>query len=167
MKKTLAIFLLLLSLNAFAQNKATVMILQDARLAVLGDNKGNEAFTTNIKIASEWQGNQLKHGYFFGRPEIEYADLQIQYFRTSLNFGFKHNQFSKYFDLAYSVGYGMIGRKYDKNWFGTQQFGADIFFYFKLNDTVNLIANSQIVDRNDLEKRKFVYSKFIGFQIIF
>ena len=145
-----------------AQNKATLLISQDPKLAVLGDHKGNDAFTTNIRIASEWQGNQQRHGFFFARPEIEYADLKVQYLRTFLNFGFNHNMFSDYFDIAYSVGYGMIKRRYNGDWYGTQQFNADLYFFVNVTDKISIFVNGQVVNRNDLKETKLVYSNFVG-----
>ena len=161
--KTILVIIGLFTLTTLsAQNKATLLISQDARLAILGDDIGNDAFTTNVRVASEWQGNQLKHGFFFGRPEIEYADLKVPFVRTSLNFGFNHNMFSDYFNIAYSVGYGIIYRKQDRGWLAANQFNADLYFFVNVTNKISIFVNGQVVNRNDLKETKLVYSNFVG-----
>lgn len=160
---TIAIMVLLISFTLSGQNKATLLISQDPKLALWGDDKGNHPFTTNIRIASEWEGNQLFHGYFFGRPEFEYADLQISYMRVSLNIGYAHNRFSDLFDIRYSIGYGEVMRKEQRGgWSGTSSFGADVFLDIKVSSKSTLFINGQFVQRQDMGK--WVYSNFIGYR---
>jgi hypothetical protein len=54
MKKFIYIFLLF-PLLSFAQG-ISLNISQDAKLALIRDERGNEAFTTNVNVAEEFRG---------------------------------------------------------------------------------------------------------------
>jgi hypothetical protein len=87
MKKFIYIFLLF-PLLSFAQG-ITLNISQDARLALVGDERGNHPFTTNVNVAAEFRGWQKGNSYFLMRPEIEYADLKGgELYRMTANFGY-------------------------------------------------------------------------------
>ena len=53
MKKLLLI--LLFPILSYSQSGLSFSVYQDAKLATVGDNRGNEAFTLNIRIKNEWQ----------------------------------------------------------------------------------------------------------------
>ena len=143
MKKLLLI--LLFPLFTFSQEGISFSVYQDAKLATVGDNRGNEAFTLNIRIKNEWQGKQLKNSYFFVAPEFEFAQLQKDYYRYSANVGQRFNQFSKFIEMSYSIGYGLIVRKN----ISAKSLGADFETQININKSFAFLLNMQIVERSD------------------
>jgi hypothetical protein len=59
--------ILLFPLLSFGQG-ISLNISQDARLALVGDERGNGAFTTNVNLAAEFRGWQKGSSYFLMRP---------------------------------------------------------------------------------------------------
>jgi len=143
MKKLLLI--LLFPLFTFSQEGISFSVYQDAKLASVGDNRGNEAFTLNIRIKNEWQGKQLKNSYFFVAPEFEYAQLQEDYYRYSANVGFRLNKFSKLIEASASIGYGLIVRKN----ISAKSLGADFETQININKSFAFLLNLQVIERSD------------------
>ena len=155
--KTIKLILLLLPFVTLSQSQLSINIYQDARLATFGDNKGNEAFTSNFRIRNEWQAGQLNHSYWFVAPEFEYADLQLAYKRYSVNVGQRFNKFSKLFQASYSLGYGITDRSHAKY----TSFNADAELSVVISSNIHLLLSSQLTQRKELQQ--FVmYSGFIG-----
>ena len=154
MKKLLLI--LLFPLFTFSQEGISFSVYQDAKLASVGDNRGNEAFTLNIRIKNEWQGKQLKNSYFFVAPEFEFAQLQEDYYRYSANVGQRFNQFSKLIEMSYSIGYGLIFRQN----ISSKSFGADTEISININNKISLLLNTQLIHRTDWNVIRL--SGFIG-----
>lgn len=151
MKKIITLFVLLISLSAFSQ-EVNINLSQDARLALIGDNKGNDAFTPNLRLSVDFEDN---NGFYIA-PEIEYADLKIQYLRYSGNIG-KRFIFWKKLKLSTSIGFGIIdreGRSYSS-------FSGDAYLSYPISKRLRLFLNSQIVERKDL-KKDVVISVFFG-----
>jgi hypothetical protein len=69
MKKLIYIFLLL-PLISLSQG-ISMNVSQDARLALIGDDRGNQPFTTNVNVAAEFRGWQKGNSYFLMRSELE------------------------------------------------------------------------------------------------
>lgn len=151
MKKTILIIaivvvLLLNVMSLFAQENVTINISQDARLALVGDNRGNEPFTPNLSFRSEWQGKQQKWGYMVVAPEFEYADLQGGiYRRYSANVGYTFNKWVKNIDFTSTLGYGLI----DYNG-GFRSFGSNFQISFTIFNGFKFFIDTEIVDRKDL-----------------
>ena len=61
--KTLIYIFLLFPLLSFAQG-ISLNVSQDARLALVGDERGNEAFTTNVNVGAEFRGLQKGSSIF-------------------------------------------------------------------------------------------------------
>ena len=97
MKKYFIIVLTLFIHSVFSQEKVSVNLLQDLKLATVGDEKrGYKSFTTDILLRIKMQGNQQKLGYMIIYPEYEFADLKSKYqrYRQSTNknlYGFYQN----------------------------------------------------------------------------
>lgn len=83
MKKLFLLIALTTIITAQAQESLRFGINQDARLAVLGDERGNDAFTPALLFRFDMQGNQQKYGYMSVGIELEYADLKD--IETTLN----------------------------------------------------------------------------------
>ena len=156
MKKLIITLILLIPILTFAQSGLSVNIYQDARLAFVGDERGNSALTANIRIRNEWQGTQLKGFYIFVAPEFEYAQLSEDYYRYSANVGFRLNEFSKRFEASASLGYGLIVRES----ISSKSFSMDGELSYNLNNKFAVLLSSQIVQRTDIGVVRF--SGFIG-----
>ena len=154
--------ILLFPLLSFGQG-ISINISQDARLALIGDERGNEAFTTNVNVAAEFRGWQKGNSYFLMRPEIEYADLQGgELYRMTANFGYTFNKWFKNVDFTATVGGGMLSR-YELGGLHTQANLQTTWYFMK---GIGLFLDSEFVQRVDLPKKFLGYSGKIGIKII-
>ena len=113
--KNLFYLLLLIPMLVFSQSSVTTGVMQDARLALVGDNNGNEAYTADLVFRVLFEGNQREFGHWDGGLEYEHADLKGgAYNRFSLNFGYTFNQFVIFnndkFVATALLNYGMTVR---------------------------------------------------------
>ena len=154
--------ILLFPLLSFGQG-ISLNISQDARLALVGDERGNEAFTTNVNVAAEFRGWQKGNSYFLMRPEIEYADLKGgELYRMTANFGYTFNKWVKNVDFTATVGGGMLSR-YELGGLHTQANLQTTWYFAK---GIGLFLDSEFVQRVDLPKKFLGYSGKIGIKII-
>ena len=138
-------------------------VSQDARLALVGDERGNEAFTTNVNLAAEFRGWQKGNSYFLMRPEFEYADLKGgELYRMTANFGYTFNKWIKDVDFTATVGGGMLSR-YELGGLHTQANLQTTWYFTK---GVGLFLDSEFVQRIDLPNKFVGYSGKIGIKII-
>ena len=160
--KTLIYIFLLFPLLSFAQG-ISLNVSQDARLALVGDERGNEAFTTNVNVGAEFRGWQKGNSYFLMRPEIEYADLQGgELYRMTANFGYTFNKWFKNVDFTATVGGGMLSR-YELGGLHTQANLQTTWYFTK---GIGLFLDSEFVQRIDLPNKFVGYSGKIGIKII-
>ena len=163
----IAYVLLVVTSIAFAQEKVSVSILQDVKLATLGDKDRNYSpFTTDILIRVNMQGKQQEHGYMIVFPEYEYADIAYGYNRYSANVGYTFNKlFLEDLELSASIGYGFITRKKKSN----ASYGFNGIASYKLTKNTKILLNLQYVNRTDLGelygKTKLRISGFAGIEI--
>jgi hypothetical protein len=154
--------ILLFPLLSFGQG-ISLNISQDARLALIGDERGNEAFTTNVNVAAEFRGWQKGNSYFLMRPEIEYADLQGgELYRMTANFGYTFNKWVKNVDFTATVGGGMLSR----HELGGLHAQANLQTTWYFTKGVGLFLDSEFVQRRDLPMKFIGYSGKIGIKII-
>jgi hypothetical protein len=141
--------ILLFPLLSFGQG-ISLNISQDARLAIAGDERGNEAFTTNVNLAAEFIGWQKGSSYFLMRPELEYADLKggELYKMTA--------KWIKNVDFTATVGGGMLSR----HELGGLHAQANLQTTWYFTKGVGLFLDYEFVQRRDLP------NKFIGIKII-
>jgi len=138
-------------------------VSQDARLALVGDERGNEAFTTNVNLGFELRGLQNGNSYFLMRPELEYADLKGgELYRMTANFGYTFNKWIKDVDFTATVGGGMLSR-YELGGLHTQANLQTTWYFTK---GVGLFLDSEFVQRADLPNKFIGYSGKIGIKII-
>ena len=138
------------------QDNVSISIYQDAKLAFVGDDKGNDAFTPNILTRVNFNCKQDKNGYGFVFPEFEYAALQGgEYFRYSLNGGYTFNQIIPKIEASLTGGIGMIHR----NNVSGLSLGCSGVLSYKLGRFSPSIM-LQLTDRYDLNKWRT--SGFIG-----
>ena len=160
--KTLIYILLFSPLISLGQG-ISLNISQDARLALVGDERGNESFTTNVNLGFELRGLQKGNSYFLMKPEIEYADLQGgELYRMTANFGYTFNKWIKDIDFTATIGGGMLSR-YELGGLHTQ---ANLQTTWYLTKGVGLFLGSEFVQRIDLPNKFVGYSGKIGIKII-
>jgi len=154
--------ILLFPLLSFGQG-ISLNISQDARLALVGDERGNEAFTTNVNVAAEFRGWQKGSSYFLMRPELEYADLKGgELYRMTANFGYTFNKWIKDVDFTATVGGGMLSR----HELGGLHAQANLQTTWYFTKGVGLFLDSEFVQRRDLPNKFIGYSGKIGIKII-
>jgi hypothetical protein len=160
--KTLIYILLFSPLISLSQG-ISLNLSQDARLALIGDERGNGAFTTNVNLAAEFRGWQKGNSYFLMRPEIEYADLQGgELYRMTANFGYTFNKWFKNVDFTATVGGGMLSR----HKLGGLHTQANLQLTWYFTKVVGLFLDSEFVQRVDLPNKFLGYSGKIGMKII-
>ena len=151
-----------------AQERVSFGIYQDTKLALLGDEHGNDAFTTNILINLKMQGHQKQRGKYYGGymviyPEFEFADLHGgEYKRYSANIGYTFNQLFKNFEYTACVSFGLIDR-----WKASyHSWGLNGEIAYLITDNLKINALAQFVKRRDLGHRyggeHLRFSGFIG-----
>jgi hypothetical protein len=154
--------ILLFPLLSFGQG-ISLNISQDARLALVGDERGNEAFTTNVNIGAEFRGLQKGSCYFLMRPELEYADLKGgELYRMTANFGYTFNKWIKDVDFTATVGGGMLSR----HKLGGLHTQANLQTTWYFTKGIGLFLDSEFVQRADLPNKFLTYSGKIGIKII-
>jgi hypothetical protein len=154
--------ILLFPLLSFGQG-ISLNISQDARLAIVGDDRGNEAFTTNVNVGAEFRGWQKGNSYFLIRPELEYADLQGgELYRMTANFGYTFNKWVKDVDFTVTVGGGMLSR----HGLGGLHTQANLQTTWYFTKGIGLFLDSEFVQRRDLPNKFIGYSGKLGFKII-
>ena len=147
MKTIIVAVLLLISSLISAQNEIAVYFSQDARLAVIGDDKGNDPFTPNFQVGAEWRGKQIGGYYFFIAPEYEQANLKGGiYRRYSANVGWTFNKWIERTNWTAILGYGII--EYNIIYRG---FNLDFQFGYEIIDWLEIYLDAQILDRGDLQ----------------
>lgn len=160
MKSLLRILLLTLAFNINAQERISVGILQDARLAVLGDDIGNEPFTPDFIVRLDMEGiGRFK--YVSLRTEWEYADLAGGYYnRGSILAGY--NWIVNNFILSAHLGPGIIKRRYMKASGGVLAFALYLDLSYNINNRLVLVGSNQLLNRADVVNEPIRYSFFSG-----
>jgi hypothetical protein len=160
--KTLIYILLFFPIISLSQG-ISINVSQDARLALVGDERGNEAFTTNVNLGFEFRGWQKGSSYFLMRPEIEYADLKGgELYRMTANFGYTFNKWIKDVDFTATIGGGMLSR----HGLGGLHTQANLQTTWYFTKGIGLFLDSEFVQRRDLPKKIIGYSGKIGIKII-
>lgn len=163
MKKiTITFALILISFLSYSQGQVEVSVLQDGKLFLTGDERGNDALTLNLIIGLHLQGNQQRFGFLEIRPEYEFADLEGgQYQRYSANVGYIFNKLLvNNFEIGASVGHGAIIRS--SRAFLSWSFAGVL--NYKLNDKFKFTTQVQFTERTDLKVVVLRYSVFFGIQ---
>lgn len=161
MKSLLRILLLTLALNLHAQERLAFSVLQDARLAVLGDERGNDAFTTDMVFRLHMDGYDNRRGYFSTILEYEYAELSGAYFKR-LSFAVQQNKYVKDFTLSASLNYGILIRSTKDYSYNVITGGLNLDATYNLSDRVGIVLSNQLMHRKDLEVAIVRYSFMAG-----
>ena len=154
--------ILLFPLLSFGQG-ISLNISQDARLALVGDERGNHPFTTNVNVAAEFRGWQKGNSYFLMRPELEYADLKGgELYRMTANFGYTFNKWVKNVDFTATIGGGMLSR----HGLGGLHAQSNLQTTWYFTKGIGLFLDSEFVQRIDLPNKFVGYSGKIGIKIL-
>lgn len=154
-------------LCAKAQEQVGIAILQDVRLATIGDQEhGYNAFTPDIIARVKMQGNQQKYGYLIVYPEFEYAQIQGEYYRYSANVGYTLNKlFLDDFEASLVGGYGFI----DRYGISTSSFSLTGEIGYKVSRFFKIVVDGQLTQRSDLKwmygDNAIRFSGFVGVEI--
>ena len=160
--KTIIYILFLIPFISLSQG-ISMNLSQDARLALIGDERGNHPFTTNVNVAAEFRGWQKGSSYFLMRPELEYADLKGgELYRMTANFGYTFNKWIKDVDFTATVGGGMLSR-HGLGGLHAQSNLQTTWFFTK---GIGLFLDSEFVQRIDLPNKFLVYSGKLGIKIL-
>jgi len=166
MKKLITILIMMLfasSANAqFESNrKFKITALQDARLALFEDDKGNKPFTPNFILRASHLIKRDKdlNFNFFGAVEYEYGDLNGGSFnRVGVAFGLNFDEWIDNFEFQTMFGINEIYRGSDS--YSAWSLNGSIIY--NISNTLSIIAELQQLKRTDIKTQPFIYSGFIG-----
>lgn len=159
MKTNLIIFLLFTTMAINAQTAIGFQITQDAKLALMKDDHGNDPFTPDLQFKIVLQGNDTKTGYLIVAPKFEYAQLYGgDYSRFGFEVGYAFHTYILKIDIAPSAGWGYAYRwneRYDN-------------FEFSLETKIPITKNLSFIhlintnQRKELENQKWGFNQGIG-----
>jgi hypothetical protein len=135
-----------------------LIILQDVQLALYGHDDRSDSFTTNIRFRPTINAKQRKLGHFYLAPEIEYANLNIEFWRFSNNIGYRFNTLINNLDFGLGVGHGLTLREGK----GYLAFNLDGFIHLKITKKMYITFSTQLLQRPDVEDKDVVLSNSIG-----
>ena len=153
MKRKAVLFSFVIFCNAtFSQEKFSLDVLFDPKMATFEDDHGNKPFTLNVLTGFSLQSAQRTFGYYFFGQSIEYAELQGgNYLRYSIiQVGYTFNRIPKLQSLECSVSanYG-----YTRRWSqGFTNYGANFELAYALTNSMKITSLLQIVRRTDIEE---------------
>jgi hypothetical protein len=147
------------------QDKLSLGLYQDAKLAFIGDDIGNDAFTLDAKFDVSMQGKQFKDYYFEIRSQIEYADLKDNFYLSVLvNPNWVYNSIDR-FELSAGAIAGLIYREKageDEQFMSFISFGLSGDISFLLTDDIKISYLGQYIYRGEFDMNKMVYNGYIG-----
>ena len=160
MKSLLKILALFTCLNLTAQERVSISVLQDARLAVLGDDIGNDPFTPDFIVRLGMEGiGRFK--YVSLRTEWEYANLAGGYYNRGSILG-GYNWIYDNLIMSAHVGPGIIQRRYLKASGGVLAFALNLDLYYGLGERFGIVLSNQFLNRADVVNEPIRYSFFVG-----
>lgn len=167
MKKFLLFFGLLLSpLTIVSQGKVSLSFQQDARLFLVGDQKGNSSLTTNLLAKVEIPVYNFNKSHIAIYPVVEYADLVGGNFqRYAIGAAYAVESIYGKIGATAFFDYGYINRGSDDSSFNSFSLSGELSF--KLNENIKIVCTQQLTERKDLttlfnSNNKYVISGFIG-----
>jgi hypothetical protein len=146
MKRLFLITALMMVSVVYSQQRITANVTQDAKLLLVGDDKGNGAGTLDATISFEMQGRQQDYGYIIVRPEMEYAELAGGiYRRYSANVGVSFNQWIENVTMTATVGHGFV--EYGA---ARMSFGNNLQMSYAISKSIDVFLDLETVERKDL-----------------
>ena len=136
--------------KCLGQNNISIGIFQDAKLATIGDDIGNNAFTLDAKISIALQGQQFKNYFFSVNIEYEYAKIKGGDYSSVLIT--PNWTFNKIINKLEFSGGPLVGILYRWNEsYGT--YGTSFKFSYKITSRLKISILGQSIYRADLRWR--------------
>jgi len=165
MKKILfACSFFMFTFYSLGQNNIEISLQQDARLFLVGDQKGNDPLTVNFLSKIEIPVYSFQKNHLSTYISVEYADLVGEnYKRYALGVGYIVKSFYRRIGAGAYLDYGKIYRQKE----GFFSFSLSGELNYKINNRLKFIATQQLTHRKDLKvlynsKNGYVISGFIG-----
>ena len=163
MRKTLFTCCILLALCSYGQNNIEISLQQDARLFLVGDQKGNDPLTVNLLSKIEIPVYNLEKSHVSTYLTVEYADLVGKnYKRYALGAGYIVNSIYGKIGAGAYLDFGKIYRQEE----GFSSFSLSGELNYKINDRLKFILTQQLTQRKDLkvlyDSNEYVISGFVG-----
>lgn len=166
MKKVFLLSIALFAcLYSYSQSNINLTLHHDAKLLLIGDNKGNDAITVNFLVKAEIPIKEYLSSTLFVYPVIEYADLTGgNYQRYGVGIGYNLFDVFKNFDLGLSIDYGKLKRG---NIYDSCSVNLNGEIAYRISNRLKVSYVYQIGERPDLKALynssiKFIGSGFIG-----
>lgn len=167
MKKYLLLFgLVLFPLTIVSQGKVSLSLQQDARLFLVGDQRGNSPLTTNLLAKVEIPVYHFNKSHMAIYPVAEYADLVGGNFqRYAIGAAYAVDSIYGKIGVTAFFDYGYIKRSIDDSSFNSFSLSGELSF--RLTKNIKIICTQQLTERRDLttlfnSDNQFVISGFIG-----
>jgi hypothetical protein len=163
MRKILFTCCILLALCSYGQNNIEISLQQDARLFLVGDQKGNDPLTVNLLSKIEIPVYNLEKSHVSTYLTVEYADLVGKnYKRYALGAGYIVNSIYGKIGAGAYLDFGKIYRQEE----GFNSFSLSGELNYKINDRLKFIVTQQLTQRKDLKilynSNEYVISGFVG-----
>lgn len=159
MKNLISIFILIISLFSYGQNNIEISLQQDARLLLVGDQKGNDPLTINVLSKLEVPVYSFKKSHLTTYIAVEYADLVGKNFkRYSFGAGYVVKSIYGKIGAGAYLDLGKIYREDD----GFNSFSVSGELNYKISNKLKFICTQQLTYRKDL---KILYNSTNGYVI--
>lgn len=133
------------------QAQVSLGVYQDARLLVLGDNKGNAPGTIDLIATLDMRGNQFAVYYFNIKALYEYANLAGgKFHRYSVHTGWVFNKWFENIEAGIFTGVGIIHRDKELRVGGVLTYSLMGEINYKITDKLTASAHYELLYRNDL-----------------
>ena len=154
------IVMFLITWYATAQEQISFSVLQDAKLLVSGDKRGNSAGTTDLIFNMNWEGKQFEYYYFSIQTQYEHANLNGGYFKRYSAHGvwtFNSLVLPK-LEIGFGAGLGMIHRHGS----GTPSYSGTIDISYPITKKLYATIKNEWVHRSDLNTPQLRYNLAVG-----
>ncbi|MFN0728159.1 hypothetical protein [Polaribacter gochangensis] len=151
-----------------SQSSVNLTVHHDAKLLLIGDNKGNNPITVNLLLKAEFPVKEYSSSTLFVYPVIEYADLiGGNYQRYGAGVGYNIHNLFRNFDIGASADYGKLKRG---GYYDGLSFNVNGEIAYRINNRIAVSYVYQVGQRPDLKalynsKTKFIGSGFIGIKL--
>ena len=162
MKKIITILILMVNLSMLAQESLIGSIFQDVKLATIGDNRGNNAYTMNLLFELNLELRQNSNG--FGTVGFTYEKANLvgeDYIRWAVQFGYVFNSlFLEDLEIAVKLNWGGI-KRFEVT---KPSLGGSVDVLYNLTNWLAFSTMFQLVQRSD---KTFQYGKYANYTINF
>ncbi|WP_242205368.1 hypothetical protein [Aestuariivivens insulae] len=154
MKKYILTILLVTGLTCLAQSHISFSVFHDAKLLITGDDKGNDALTTDLIFNMDWEGKPFETYYFSIKTQFEYANLKGgKLYRYSVNGMWNFNRLIiPKLVAGIGLGVGVIHRSGYVNTDGLLSYSLTNELSYPIFKSVAISCKYEVVKRTDLKE---------------